>query len=412
MTVETWIPFQMKWNLDSPEQDGTITAYPFLRSLDARSVSDRKMIVSADVGVFAQARVEDNAQLYKPQELPEDVCVKMVKYPMKVPAEAGEKVFTLEEQLNTPIPIESVLYYKASVKLAEQKLLTDKLVFRGMLQLHMLYQGADSANHTLDVELPFSQYVELKQDYPDQDCVQMVFAVTELDVKVDAEGKPELKAGILAQYVLYTDMLLEVAEDAYSISREMELQYDPLKLPAVLDVVGDTISVTQNLSDLQMDVIDAVFYPDIPSLYQDENGLAAALSGQMAILGTDMEGKLQSVVRNWDGEKRIPADRNVGTELYLFEDGHCKMTGKGAETQLNMQMYLQNEKELQILQALTLGEDKKPDAERPSLILCRAGSGTLWDMAKRNGSTEEAIRKANGLSAEPEEGKLLLIPVM
>lgn len=39
------------------------------------------------------------------------------------------------------------------------------------------------------------------------------------------------------------------------------------------------------------------------------------------------------------------------------------------------------------------------------------GSGGLWDVAKQCGSTVDAIRKANRLTEEAQEGQLLLIPI-
>ena len=59
----------------------------------------------------------------------------------------------------------------------------------------------------------------------------------------------------------------------------------------------------------------------------------------------------------------------------------------------------------------TLGEEKTRDVSRPSLILRRAGGQRLWDIAKSTGSTVSGIRKANGLEREPEENRILLIPV-
>ena len=58
-----------------------------------------------------------------------------------------------------------------------------------------------------------------------------------------------------------------------------------------------------------------------------------------------------------------------------------------------------------------MGEQIKPDPNRPSLILRRAGSQLLWEIAKETGSTVEAIRTANGLKEEPAAGQMLLIPV-
>ena len=61
--------------------------------------------------------------------------------------------------------------------------------------------------------------------------------------------------------------------------------------------------------------------------------------------------------------------------------------------------------------ALELGETAHPDPARPSLILRRAGEGSLWEIAKGAGSTVSAIQKANGLTGEPLDDRILLIPV-
>ena len=61
---------------------------------------------------------------------------------------------------------------------------------------------------------------------------------------------------------------------------------------------------------------------------------------------------------------------------------------------------------------LETGELKEPDRRRPSLILRRKGKETLWELAKRSGSTVAAIEAANPMDTEPDEAQMLLIPVM
>ena len=64
-----------------------------------------------------------------------------------------------------------------------------------------------------------------------------------------------------------------------------------------------------------------------------------------------------------------------------------------------------------MVSSLELGEMKEPDPKRPSLILKRAGKKCLWDLAKESGSTVKLIQEANDLQGEPEEERMLLIPV-
>ena len=55
---------------------------------------------------------------------------------------------------------------------------------------------------------------------------------------------------------------------------------------------------------------------------------------------------------------------------------------------------------------------QQPDPDRPSLVLRRMDGSDLWNVAKSCGSTVQAILQANGLVQEPEQGRMLLIPVM
>ena len=66
---------------------------------------------------------------------------------------------------------------------------------------------------------------------------------------------------------------------------------------------------------------------------------------------------------------------------------------------------------MQMLVGMELGEMEKPNPNRPSLILCKKGNRSLWDVAKETGSTVDDIWKTNALEAEPDHDRILLIPV-
>ena len=58
-------------------------------------------------------------------------------------------------------------------------------------------------------------------------------------------------------------------------------------------------------------------------------------------------------------------------------------------------------------------ERREPDPDRPSVIVrAKKPDETLWDIAKYCGSTVSAIQRLNKLEIEPEENRLLLIPVI
>ena len=63
--------------------------------------------------------------------------------------------------------------------------------------------------------------------------------------------------------------------------------------------------------------------------------------------------------------------------------------------------------------SMKLGEERPPVPEQAAVIIRRKEKGQrLWDLAKQCGSTVRSIEKINALEGEPEDERLLLIPVL
>lgn len=130
------------------------------------------------------------------------------------------------------------------------------------------------------------------------------------------------------------------------------------------------------------------------------------LPGQFQFLYQDMDGSLQFVTENWTGTLTMPAAEN--SVIQPSVQG-IETSGSDARVKVNLQTWA--DQEIPMISGLTVGEARQPDPERPSLILRRMDTDSLWELAKATGSTMEAIRKANQLSQEPQQGQMLLIPV-
>ena len=87
------------------------------------------------------------------------------------------------------------------------------------------------------------------------------------------------------------------------------------------------------------------------------------------------------------------------------------MGGMTLRTECTVDAMVTSGRGMPMIAGLEMGEMEKPDANRPSLILCRKGDRRLWDVAKETGSTVEKIMAANRLEGEPEDHRILLIPV-
>lgn len=415
--IDSWIPFQMRWDLPTDVPEGNIRISCLLRFADARSVSARKIMVRAGVAAMAEALSPMEAEVYIPDNVPEGVELLRSVYPVRLPREAGEKAFVVDEDLTVPPSVpqpEKLMYYTVRPQITDQKVLGNKIVFRGNLNLHVLYVSEEGQLHNWDFELPFSQFSELGGSFSGDAQVDIVLSPTSLELELDDEGHLRLKAGVVAQYVVDDPEMLELVEDAYSPGRELTVHSEMLELPAILENRRENIYGEQTIpadADLAADV---QFLPDFPRQRRTENGVSMELPGTFQVLYYGEDGSLQSANARWEGQHDIRADMDSNITAVPIPTAPQVTLGSGsmiARGEVPLQMTTTGSRGMPMVTGLTLGEQRQPDAQRPSLILRRAGDARLWDIAKSSGSTVDAIRKANNLQEEPMPGQMLLIPV-
>ena len=417
-SVEAWLPFTMKWELPDTPRDGKILSSCLLKSVDARSTSARKLMVRATIDAIGEGWLSGEAQVAYPGDLPEDIQILTAQYPVQLPREAGEKPFLLEEQLDLPAAgpkPEKLLYYSLQPEIVDKKVMAGKVVFRGNGMLHVLYRGDDGKLYSWDHDLPFSQYAELEGEYDTDPTVSVRPCVTSLDLSLDENGALQLKAGILGQYLLHERSVINVAQDAYSPARSINLIQEQLQLPAVLDQTVQGLRAEQSVPVEAQQIVDVTFYPQHGQKERTDTGLQLTVPGQFQMLYMDPEGELRSQMTPWKGEWSIAAAEDSAMDAALYPAGRPQaVPGAGnvsLRADMNVDATIYSGQGIPQLTGMEMGEPQKPDPDRPSLILCRKGNRRFWDVAKQTGSTVENILEANHLEGEPEDSCILLIPV-
>jgi len=414
-SIAAWIPFQMKWEIPQSRYDGTVLAEPYLRSVDARSLSARKLMVRVNLGICAEAVVPSEAEVYDPGQLPDDIRLLKKVYPMCVPMEAGEKAFGIEEtfSVGSVLP-EQIVRCELRPQLTEWKLMTDKLVFRGAAALHVLYRGEDGQLHIWDQEVPFSQYADLDKEYDEGCKIRMVCIVTNLELDILPEKQLSLKAGIAGQYCVNAQAMVQIVADACSPERTVNAETAQLALPSVLEEQNKVIRVEQTVDNDGLSVTDLAFYPDYPQKMTTADRVQIQMPGAFSLLYKDEDGAYQSTNAYWEENLDMEASPDAEVWASVQPVGIPQAAGgSGILMQADMACNLQtmSGQGLPMVTGLELGEQKNPDPARPSLVLRRAGADDLWQIAKETGSTVELIQSANKLTGEPDPKQMLLIPI-
>lgn len=412
--VEAWIPVQAKWNLSGSEREGTIRASWLLRGVDARCISARKLMVRADLSLLAEAMEPWETEVYVPERLDEDIQLLRRSYPTMIPKETGEKPFQLEEELEISNGnAAKICAMELSPELSEQKVLGDKVVFRGDLKLHLLCQNSEGQLFAEDLTVPFSQFAELDRDYDKAATVCVMMAVSAVEPEL-VEGKLGFKCGLVAQYMVWDQLMLELVEDAYSLSRSVTPNIGRLALPMELDRCRNTLYCQTVLPGDVSRVVDTWAGPAQPRIRRAGGLTELELWGNMGILYMDGEGQLRGGNGQWSTLWELPTGEDATAMAQVVEMTRPEASLVGDITlgmDVTAQVLTAGRDGLPMVQSLELGERNALDPSRPSVILRRAGEETLWELAKSSGSTVDAIRRANGLEEEPVDDRILLIPV-
>ena len=415
--VETWIPMELRWQIPGTKQEGKLWANCLLRSVDARMTGPRKLMVRANMAVRMQAYCPDKIDVSQPEGVPEDVQLLRKTYQVCLPVEAGEKSFQLDEELELPASCpkaRSFLQARLYPRIVDKRVMSDKVVFRGVADLHTVYQGQDEGLYGWNFEVPFSQYADLDDSYSEEASVLLMPQVTGLETDADEEGRIRLKAGLTCQYVTCDQKDVQVATDAYSPVRKVEPQVQTLILPAIESMDTQTLLLQHTMSADGMPVDVSVLCDQVRKQSLPEQvRLEIPALGQ--ILYYDVEGGIQSTASRWEDSIYTEPYADGNVEVNILPTGQCSAEptegGMSVETNVILETVVTSAKGLPMVTGLEMGQPMPKDPNRPSVILRRVGPEGLWGMAKGAGSSVDAICKANGLTEEPEEGRMLLIPI-
>lgn len=413
--LDSWVPFQAKWDLPGDTRDGSILVQPLLRFLDARSLSPRKLLVRCGISLNLLALAPASLSVPEPETVPEDVQLLKKTVPLRLFDQAGEKSFALEETLSAPgvdLMEQKVFYSTVQSVLTEQKVLGDKIAFRGAVNLHALFCSPEGALEGRDFTFPFSQLAELDRACGTEAEADIQVCVTNLELEEGGDGSKTVKASFTAQYAVSDVTPLQIVEDGYSTLRPLKLNRQDFPVTALLDHRWETLAGEAALPEEIHSAADLSALWELPVWDPIPQGYSLESSGTVGLLSQQERGA-EGFTLHWQGQAEVKAGENVRLAVTGMSPGALQLNpGAGKITmEFSVHLAMLSKDGLNVVSSMELGEPMAKDLERPSLILRRAGDAGLWELAKASGSTMEAIAQANGLTEEPAKGQMLLIPL-
>ena len=418
--ISAQIPFSVRRELPSMQENCTLQCKCAVRSVDARALNSRKLLVRVGISCMLTAYAPGECTCYDLPEAAANLQLKRREFPLTVPVGLGEKNFVLNEELELPNSkplIERLLKCVYQTQLAEQKIVGDKAVFKGNLRVHALYESMEEKLVSFEWNVPFSQYATLPQEFEDGDLqteLGLMSAETEADLQAN---RLLLSAQLLAQCTVFGRKKLTIIDDAFCTDAELEPQYRPCEMVGILDRQTLRENAALSSDEAVGNVVDAWVYPEDADRRRTDENVRLEVPLNCNILYYDEDGALQ-------GKTLRPS---VQVETALCEQGNCNVTqidsgeifcdaaGGTLRVRVPVAMTLESSATHRF-NAVTGGEiTQSPSKEErsPSLILRRLDEDEeLWHIAKACRTPMQSILEANGLQDETvPAGTMLLIPL-
>ncbi len=421
-SIPVRIPFGVRKELTSAIDRGIPSYHCELRSVDARMVNSRKLLVRIGYQWTFEVYSPCTRSISYLEEPSERLQLRCAEYPMELPTVTGEKQFTVNEELELPenIPaVSELLKWNTRIQLLDQKVVGSKAVFKTELLLHLLYEDPQGKLCTYDWRLPLSQFADLSAD-AEGGRVHTTLHMTEWDLEADSQVESRrlfLRMGLRACSMVYEVRRVKVIEDAYCTDALMEPQWDQWQYRPLLDTHSLRGTAQWRGEEPLGTVVDLWAWSEAGEPQRKEDTISLKLPVICSILYYDKDGKLR-------GKQLRPF---MEGEMPLHESGECYLreitcteiycNGSGGTTELRIPVQLRVEcYGNQIIRSLS-GAELSPmpgnKDRQPSVILRRTDEDEdLWAIAKFYRTSPKLIAEANALDNGPiPTGTMLLIPL-
>lgn len=425
--LEFSVPFSVEGDAQSLEGCSSLAAEVEAESLETRLLNPRKL--------FTRCKLNARITGWKRVTLSFATDAAAQEYPLEIRKETrrailltqiAEREFTFTDDWNLS-PGRPGAYELLSSRVAhtvtESKLIGNKLIFKGIFSVSLLYNTEDGTCCSGSGELPFSQILDVT-GAPEEASAAVTLQLTGADIRIDS-GDPEGRRIAVTLYLramalLRQEQELEVLNDLYSTACELHYDAEPLALV--------TLCQRQTRREAVRELLEiGVVAAEVIAVWVDCG--AVTVSGEGERTGLRTAADVRILYRDEGGvplvaERRmeiscaaaVPEDCAVTAWAVCPEEPQGSIGERGIEVRFPVDFCMEAVRQTRTLcvASARLDTDTPKDcAACPSLVLRRMGGDeTAWDLAKACNSTISAILAANGIAEEADIPRetLILIP--
>ena len=426
---EHTVPFAKSLEIDTDAGDCSFSVCAKCGYFNSKALSPRRLEAHAVIAFQIKGECKKATEIISDIDNC-DIYFYRGETPATTPVNYTEKNIIIEEELEigTSQPyICDVLRYNVVPCLEGYKIVNDKIVVKGNLNIYVLYSADDHCtSEKFKDKVNFSQIVDIPGINENCEC-DIYFDLISASVKPRSSFDGDSKTFILnAKICVCVNTVCEnaipIVLDAYSSKVALEVGYDNILCCKTVDKISEKYSCKKQLEFSDGDIhniIDLWCNTAVCGHRFEDDNLVISGTATVCIISENLEKSINYFERPVDFECRcqtaVSADTAVCEPRIFVNDCSFEMNG---ENSLNVSVELNISANVQVINSYDAVIDIKESADAKfdknsdfAMMIYFADAGEkIWEIAKLYKASPEEIMQINSVSDVLCEKTTLLIP--
>lgn len=395
-----------------------------LKSIECKVINGRKIGIKATLEVDIKIYMKDEVQIVNNIQNAEGI--QMLKEDLRVNSLVGmgeNKIYTKDNiSIDNVDNLAEILKTDVSIVDKDVKISYNKILAKAEAKVKLMYLTEDNRVNSIDSKIPLVGFIDIPNVTEENIC-DMDYEIKNMIVKPNAteEHSIYIELEISVSAMVYEEKQINLIQDLYSPCENLEFNKKKITTITNKQTRKEMKQIREKITVEDIDnknIIDVDVTPTIEK--QDNLADRIVYTGILEINFILSDQDLRMDVRN----SKIPfeytvegiedaenvnsrLDMEVANQDFVIQDGG--MVTSNIDLVMNSDMYRNTN--MNIMDEIQTNGER--EAEDYSLILYIVKEGdTLWQIAKRYGSTIDDIVRTNGIEDANQitPGQKLFIP--
>jgi hypothetical protein len=426
---EQSIPFNASFAVKEIPDNAVVETSVKCEYVNCRPLSQRRISVHGAFSLYAKVYTKGKISLFSPdydsgiEYDTKEITASSLSSLCQEQFSAGDEI----QIVNKP-PVEIVLDSGVRAVITDYKVIPNKLVFNGELNVRLLYlSNADSSTvNQIDYSIPFTKTVDC--DGLDESTKASInISVLSYDVRLKSDILSEnpvvnIDSRLCATVTGYKNEEVTVICDAYSTDYILELEKIRITFPCDAEVLEDSFMLKDAVSVADCDIEEIIDFNVNYSLNNfaiNNDNIILNSKLNVSILALNSEKEPEYIERSLEFDKEIKNSgfNNISSAFAHINSVSYRIADNSTiELRCEIKYSLTAEKNCSytLVSSISADEDNKTQKREDALVLYFAEDGEkIWDIAKRYNTRKNLIVDENALESDIlEKAQMLLIPMV